>query len=112
MITQRWDDVLFLHWQVEPTALQPLVPLALDLFDGRAWLGVVAFRMSRNRLHGVPLPDFARDGTGKPFTTLSYANGPGYTGADAAQPSSPSRNFFMRHPRGGQHDASCVGRGD
>jgi uncharacterized protein YqjF (DUF2071 family) len=56
MITQRWGEVLFLHWPVEPRALQPLVPLDLDLFDGRAWLGVVAFEMTRNRLFGVPLP--------------------------------------------------------
>ncbi|MCK6461741.1 MAG: DUF2071 domain-containing protein, partial [Planctomycetes bacterium] len=55
MITQRWSEVLFLHWPVEPRALQAHVPLELDLFDGRAWLGVVPFRMSRNRLLGVPL---------------------------------------------------------
>jgi hypothetical protein len=57
MITQRWSEVLFLHWPVEPAALQPHVPLPLDLLDGRAWLGVVPFRMSRNRLFGVPLPE-------------------------------------------------------
>ncbi len=48
-------------------------------------------KVVENDDHGVPLPDFARDGTGKPFTTLSYANGPGYTGADAAQPEGPKR---------------------
>ena len=56
MITQNWRDVLFLHWPVEPEALKPFVPLELDLFDGRAWLGVVAFEMTRNRLLGIPLP--------------------------------------------------------
>ena len=56
MITQRWGEVLFLHWAVEPAALQPLVPLPLELFDGRAWLGVVAFEMTRNRLFGFPIP--------------------------------------------------------
>jgi uncharacterized protein YqjF (DUF2071 family) len=56
MITQRWSDVLFLHWPMEPAALQPHVPMALDLLDGRAWLGVVPFRMSANRLFGVPIP--------------------------------------------------------
>ena len=49
---------------------------------------------------GVPLPDFARDGTGRPFTTLSYANGPGYTGADAAQPEGPKR--WTEEDAGGQ----------
>ncbi len=56
MITQRWSEVAFLHWPVEPRVLQPHVPLELDLFDGRAWLGVVPFRMSRNRLFGFPIP--------------------------------------------------------
>jgi uncharacterized protein YqjF (DUF2071 family) len=56
MITQRWRDVLFLHWPVERRALQPLVPLDLELFDGRAWLGVVAFEMTHTRVFGVPMP--------------------------------------------------------
>lgn len=55
-IRQRWRDVLFLHWPVAPEALKPFVPLDLELFDGRAWLGVVAFRMTHNRLLGFPLP--------------------------------------------------------
>jgi uncharacterized protein YqjF (DUF2071 family) len=55
-IRQRWEEVLFLHWPVAPEAMRPLVPLELDLLDGRAWLGVVAFRMTRNRLRGFPLP--------------------------------------------------------
>lgn len=56
MITQRWRDVLFLHWPVEPGALQPLVPLEVETFDGRAWLGVVAFEMTHTRMLGVPMP--------------------------------------------------------
>ena len=56
MITQRWGEVLFLHWPVEAAALQPLVPLELERFEGRAWLSVVAFEMTRTRLFGVPLP--------------------------------------------------------
>ncbi len=33
--------------------------------------------------------DLARDATGLPYTTLSYANGPGYTGASNRQPAGP-----------------------
>jgi uncharacterized protein YqjF (DUF2071 family) len=56
VITQRWRDVLFLHWPVKPEALRPLVPpeLELDLYDRRAWLGVVPFRMTHIRLRGLP----------------------------------------------------------
>ncbi|WP_394537905.1 alkaline phosphatase [Lysobacter enzymogenes] len=33
--------------------------------------------------------DYARDALGKPYTTLNYSNGPGYTGASAQQPEGP-----------------------
>ena len=35
----------------------------------------------------------AADATGLPYTTLGYANGPGYTGASSAQPAGPKRFF-------------------
>jgi uncharacterized protein YqjF (DUF2071 family) len=37
-----------MHWAVEPEVIRPLIPkrLELDVFDGKAWLGVVPFRMS------------------------------------------------------------------
>ena len=45
--TQRWHRLLFSHWEVDATALQPLVHrrLSIDTFEGRAFLGVVAFTM-------------------------------------------------------------------
>lgn len=48
-------------------------------------------KVVENDDQGRPVPDFARDGTGVPYTTLGYANGPGYTGADSAQPEGPKR---------------------
>src|SRR4051794_26175191 len=38
-----WDDVVFLHYAVEPRLLQPLVPFELDRFAGKAWVSLVAF---------------------------------------------------------------------
>lgn len=35
---------------------------------------------------GLPTGDLARDATGLPYTTLAYANGPGYAGASDRQP--------------------------
>lgn len=35
---------------------------------------------------GAPSKDLARDATGLPYATLSYANGPGYSGASDRQP--------------------------
>ncbi|MCD7099380.1 alkaline phosphatase [Stenotrophomonas sp. MMGLT7] len=40
---------------------------------------------------------YARDLGGQPYTTLSYANGPGYTGASNAQPAGPKK--FLHEPR-------------
>ncbi len=53
---QRWHDLLFAHWPLPPGALDGRLPpgLRADTFDGRAWLGVVPFRMSGVRLTGLP----------------------------------------------------------
>ncbi len=52
----RWSRLAFLHWAVDPEPIRDLLPpgLALDLFAGQAWLGVVPFAMSRVRLRGIP----------------------------------------------------------
>jgi uncharacterized protein YqjF (DUF2071 family) len=52
----RWCDLAFLHWPVPPDVLQPLIPsaLALDTFNGQAWVGVVPFRMEGVRMRGAP----------------------------------------------------------
>lgn len=53
---QRWRDLLFLHWPVPPWQLRPAVPdqLPLDLHEGRAWVGVVAFEVRGARPPLVP----------------------------------------------------------
>lgn len=38
---------------------------------------------------------YARDALGLPYTTLGYANGPGYTGASGSQPEGPKRYFHV-----------------
>src|SRR5229473_1366753 len=58
-LLQSWKEVTFLHWAVDPAVVRPLVPAALDLdlFDGRAWVGIVPFRPQRLRLPSLaPLP--------------------------------------------------------
>lgn len=54
---------------------------------GNPILGKVRGRTS---FDGAP-GELALDGTGLPYTTLSYANGPGYTGASASQPAGSKR---------------------
>lgn len=56
LMTQSWHDLLFAHWQIDPTQLRALVPDAfeLDLHQGIAWLGIVPFSMSNVGPRGVP----------------------------------------------------------
>lgn len=44
-----WNDVTFLHFAIAPQFLQPHVPLPLDLYDGLAWVSLVAFTQTRLR---------------------------------------------------------------
>lgn len=47
-MTMSWHDLLFAHWPLEPEKLEPLLPqgLTLDVYEGRAWISVVPFRMT------------------------------------------------------------------
>ncbi|MCU1310018.1 MAG: hypothetical protein JWO20_1143 [Candidatus Angelobacter sp.] len=58
IMTQRWHDLLFAHWGMEPESVRLLLPKALrpflDTFEGKAWVGVVPFWMSRVKFRGLP----------------------------------------------------------
>lgn len=56
VMTQSWDELLFMHWSVEPSVMRALVPLGLelDLFEERAWIGVVPFKMNHVRPRFTP----------------------------------------------------------
>ena len=51
-----WHELLFMHWAVPAGALRAHVPEALEVqtFHGKAWLGVVPFRMTNVRPRFVP----------------------------------------------------------
>jgi len=53
---QRWSDLLFAHWEVEPSAVQATLPAGLhvDTHEGRAFLGIVPFFMDRIRPAFLP----------------------------------------------------------
>jgi uncharacterized protein YqjF (DUF2071 family) len=55
-MTQTWHDLLFAHWPVPPRAIAAMIPpeFELDLFDGRAWIGVVPFYMTNVAPRGAP----------------------------------------------------------
>ncbi|MDF1811186.1 MAG: DUF2071 domain-containing protein [Verrucomicrobiales bacterium] len=56
IMAQSWHDLLFAHWPVDIGLMRQLVPepLELDTFDGKAWVGVVPFRMSGIRPRFCP----------------------------------------------------------
>ena len=56
LMYQKWRSLLFLHWAVDPEAIRPLVPegLDLDLYEGRAYVGLVLFTMLGVRPRGMP----------------------------------------------------------
>lgn len=59
VMVQRWSDLVFLHWSYPPEEVQARLPagLTVDTFDGRAWVGLIPFRMEDLGLPRLaPLP--------------------------------------------------------
>jgi uncharacterized protein YqjF (DUF2071 family) len=56
-MTQRWNDLLFAHWPLPAARIAHLLPpgLAIDTFDGSAWVGIVPFWMDRIQISGLPI---------------------------------------------------------
>jgi uncharacterized protein YqjF (DUF2071 family) len=54
--TQRWESLLFCHWELSPDILRPLVPdqLDIDTFEGKTYVGIVPFKMRRIRPRWLP----------------------------------------------------------
>ena len=66
-----WDNVIFIHYQTDPQELQRCIPYHLDLYDGRAFVSLVAFTMRgmRPRLGGSLSALFF-----KPISTHHFLN--------------------------------------
>jgi len=98
-MVQVWEDLLFAHWALDPAVLRPLVPagLTLDLYEGRAWLSVVPFRMDGVRLRGTPsLPRLSRflEINVRTYVTVEERPGVFFFSLDAA--SHPAVRFGRR----------------
>jgi len=54
--TQRWRDLLFVHWPVPEALVRPLIPdrLSLDTHDGVLYVGIVPFAMFDVRPSWLP----------------------------------------------------------
>lgn len=47
MLVQRWQDLAFLHWAVDPAEVRPHLPRGIvpDVIDGVSHVGLIGFRM-------------------------------------------------------------------
>ncbi len=55
-LSQEWRNLTFLHWAVEKDKLIKYIPndLELDIYEGKAYVGVVPFEMKKVRPRGLP----------------------------------------------------------
>ena len=60
---QSWLDLAFIHFEVDPADLRKRLPpgLELELYEGKAWLGIVPFRMQGVTRRGWPAPSWLCD---------------------------------------------------
>lgn len=90
IMSQSWHDLLFAHWPVDAALLRTRVPrtLPLDLFEGRAWVGIVPFWMTGVAPRGVPsippLSDFPELNV-RTYVSLDGKPGVYFFSLDAAQ---------------------------
>ena len=60
VMRMRWETLSYLHWDLDPSVVAANLPDGLepDLHDGRAYVGLVPFRMAGIGLgpSGIPLP--------------------------------------------------------
>jgi len=57
---QNWVNLTFMHWEVDPELLRKYVPedLEIELFDGKAYVGTIPFRMEKVRPRNLPSISF------------------------------------------------------
>ncbi len=99
---QRWEDLLFLHWAMDPLLLRPLIPEALEIetFDGKAWVGITPFHLENVRGANLPaLPGLSSFHELNVRTYVTHRNIPGiwFFSLDASKlvPVAAARVFFM-----------------
>src|SRR5512132_2540522 len=53
---QTWSDMLFLHWEWDPSEIQATLPpgLYVDTYGAKAYVGVLPFRMTDVRASFLP----------------------------------------------------------
>lgn len=76
VMLQGWKDLTFVHFPYDPEVVQRRLPpgLTVDTFEGRAWVGLVAFHMENIRLPYLPPVPYL--GTFPETNVRTYVRGP------------------------------------
>lgn len=76
----RWCDLAFLHWPVPGESLRAQLPsgLELDTYEGRAWIGIVPFRMEG--VHHRWMPPIPTAAAFPELNVRTYVRGGGRAG--------------------------------
>lgn len=87
-IHMRWANLLFVHWPVDPASMSKHLPpgASLDVFDGKAWIGLVPFRMEQVRVRGwgrLAGPDAFYECNVRTYITVGEARGVWFLSLDA-----------------------------
>ena len=74
IMQQVWSDLMFTHYEVDPQRLRKLVPypLEIDTYQGKAYIGVVAFEMTEGRAPYVPFKLYSAFGQVNLRTYVKY----------------------------------------
>src|SRR5438093_9555315 len=56
VMAQTWEDLVFLHWPMDPDDLRARLPrgLSLDTYRGDAWVSITPFVVTGLRPRGIP----------------------------------------------------------
>lgn len=80
LMTQRWNDLLFLHYAIPAHKLRAIVPqaLTLDTYEQSGWVSITPFWMNHLRPPGIPpLPWVSHFAELNLRTYVTYGGKPG-----------------------------------
>jgi uncharacterized protein len=88
---QHWDRLLFLHWRMAEEEIRPHVPgrLAIDTFDGSAWVGISPFTIYGLRpvlFPSLPLASTSHELNVRTYVHLEGVPGVWFFSLDAGNP--------------------------